>query len=98
MVKYCISKDGKMVYINEEDFDREKFQRSGFIVGKNRMLFPGRDREAGEKGVEYPFGWAINPSALLETYPEEQQVFRDTKKISERICKYDKRGRVLKTN
>ena len=96
MVRYCISKDGMMIYINEEDFKADDFTKKGYIIKRNKLIFPSRDRYAGEKYIEYPYGWAINPSAFLHVYPHETDVFRDFEKIKNRMCRYDRRGNVLR--
>ena len=85
MVNYCISKDGLLIHIWNKDIDLDRFEKAGFHIKKNKILFPNKDRIAAEQIFED--AWQINPSAFLSAYPEEVDTFRSNEKLKDKMCK-----------
>lgn len=63
------------------DLNTERFTKKGYIVARRGLtsnnpsiIFPNRDRDAGELIFRDPKTWSINTSVFFETYPE----LRDT--------------------
>lgn len=75
-------KEGSMTNIIG-DLNKDRFIKKGYIIAKRGLtsnspsiIFPNKDRDAGELIRTDPKTWSVNASVFFEVYPELRNVPR----------------------
>ncbi len=65
------------------DLNKDRFIKKGYIIAKKGLtsnypsiIFPNKDRDAGELIRTFPNTWSINASVFFEVYPELRNIPR----------------------